>query len=311
MKYTSSGRLWWLVLSSLWVCHTAAVARQGAYGSGPTNSFLSQSNNFQAPPLGPTAPGTGQLGAPYMGTSALARSSALNPLSIPTGPGLVAWGPLAVYPHLLYSATYGNGIEAQPGKNSTTVVNTVAPGLLFRMGSHWTLDYTPSLSFYSNPLFHDTTDQSVLLMGGTTYRDWSLNLSQSYVDTTQPLVETGTQIEQDSYATALNAAWQMNGKMSLQLGLNQDFNFIQGLNSLHEWSTADWINCQFEPQFGAALGVTGGYDQMSLGSDMPFEQALGRLIFQPGAKLRLTVIGGAEDRQFRPSVRARAGESDF
>ena len=132
-------------------------------------------------------------------------------------------GPFAVFPHLLYSATYGNGIEAQPGQNSTTVINTVAPGLLLRMGSHWTLDYTPSLSFFSSPLFHDTTDQNVLLMGGTTYRDWSFSLSQSYVATAQPLVETGTQIEQEAYATALNAIWQMNGKLSLQLGLEPEF----------------------------------------------------------------------------------------
>jgi hypothetical protein len=317
MKKTSSGSLWWLVLSSLWVWQTAAVAQQGAYGSGlifdngltygnsPTNSFQSQSNNFQTPPLGPTAPGAGRLGAAYMGTSALGGSSALNPVSIPSGPGLVEWGPFDVYPHLLYRMTYGNAIEAQPGINSYTLVNTVAPGLLFRMGSHWTLDYTPSLSFYSNPLFRNTTDQSVALNGTTTYGDWSLNLSQSYVDTTQPLVETGTQVEQVAYATALNADWQMSGKMSLQLGLNQNFRFLQGLNNLHEWSTADWLNYQFEPQLGAALGLTGGYDQMSVGPDMPFEQVLGRLIFDPGTKLNLTLVGGAEKRQFvKPSAPA-------
>jgi hypothetical protein len=274
------------------------LAQQGAYWNGPTNSFLAQSNNFQTPPIGPTTPGTGQFGAPYMGTSALAGSSALNPVPIPAGSGLVNEGPFALYPHLLYRMTYGNDIRAQPGVNSTTLINTVAPGLLLKMGSHWYIDYTPSLSFYSNPNFRDTTDQSVLLMGGTTYGDWSLSLSQSYVDTTQPLVETGTQVEQDAYATALNAAWQMSGKMSLQLGLSQNFRFVQGFSSLHEWSTADWINCQFEPQFGAALGVTGGYDQLSLGSDMPFEQLLGRLVFRPGTKLNLTVSGGAEDRQF-------------
>jgi hypothetical protein len=285
------------------VSHTVALAQQGFFGNGPATNFMSQSNNFQTPRFGPTTPGTGQFGAPYMGTSALAGSSALNPVPIPTGPGLVERGPFALYPHLLYRMSYGNGIQAQPGVNSTTLINTVSPGLLLKMGSHWSLDYTPSLAFYSNPAFRDTTDQSVQLMGGTTYRDWSLSLSQSYLATTQPLVETGTQIEQDAYATALNADWQMGSKMSLQLGLNQNFRFIQALSSLHEWSTADWINYQFEPQFGAALGVTCGYDELSLASDMPFEQALGRLVFRPGTKLNLTVMGGAEDRQFvRPSA---------
>jgi hypothetical protein len=216
----------------------------------------------------------------------------------PTGPPLAGWGPFGIYPHLLYSLSYGNGIEARPGVNSTTLINTVAPGMFFRLGSVWFVDYTPSLTFYSNPVFHDTTDQKVLLSGTTTNGAWMLNLSQSYLDTTQPLVETGTQLEQEVFATAFNANWQMGSKSSLQLGLNQNFRFAQGLVNLHEWSTADWFNYQFQPQLGAALGVTGGYDELSLGSDNPFEQALGRVIFQPGAKLRLIVIGGVEDRQF-------------
>jgi hypothetical protein len=143
----------------------------------------------------------------------------------------------------------------------------------------------------------------VVLNGGTIYRDWTMYLSQSYIDTTQPLVETGTQVEQQAYATAFNAAWQMGSKTTLQLGLNQNFRFTEALNNIHEWTTADWYSYQFEPQLSAALGATFGYDKMSLGSDMPFEQALGRVIFQPGTKLRLMVIGGVEDRQFvKPSA---------
>jgi hypothetical protein len=298
MKNTSSGRFCWLVLPALWVCHTVAVAQQNVYGNGLIGSFQSQSNNFQSPFGNSITPAANQPLAPNMGTSALAGPSAFRSLYVPTGPGLVTVGPLAVYPHLLDTTTYGNGIEAQPGRNSTTWVNTVAPGLLLTLGSHWILDYTPSLAFYSNPLFHDTTGQHVVLNGVTTNGDWSLSLSQSYLDTTSPLLETGTQIEQQAYVTAFNAAWQMSSKLSLQLGLNQNFRFIPALDSVREWSSADWLNYQFEPQLGAALGVTGGYDLVSAGSDMPFEQALGRVVFAPGTKLLLILIGGAEDRQF-------------
>jgi hypothetical protein len=138
----------------------------------------------------------------------------------------------------------------------------------------------------------------VVLHGATTNGNWMLSLSQNYVDTTQPVVETGTQFELQAYATAMNAVWQMGGKSSLELGLSQIFRISEGLNNMHEWSTAEWYNYQFQPQFGAALGVTGGYDELSLGSDNPFEQALGRVNFQPGSKLTLTVMGGVEDRQF-------------
>jgi hypothetical protein len=217
----------------------------------------------------------------------------------------VQWGPFRVYPQITYSFTYGNGLEALPGLNSYTAINRVTPDVLIKMGDYWTLDYSPEWAFYSNPVFRDTTDQRVVLKGGTTYGDWTLNLSQSYIDTTQPLVETGTQVEQVAYVTALNAAWQMNGHVSLQLGLNQNFRFAQAFSDLHEWTTSDWLNYQFERQLGAAIGVTAGYDELSLGSDMPFEEVLARMNFQPGTKLVLSVNGGVEDRQFiHPSAPA-------
>ena len=157
-----------------------------------------------------------------MGTSALSGApSPVGPVTV--GPGIPLWGPIDVHPHLLYTFLYGNGIEAQPGQQSQTAINRVAPGFLLDLGKHWSIDYTPSFNFYSNPLFKDTTDEFVTLRGDWIYEDWVLGLSQSYVSSTQPLIETGAQTEQESYATALNASYQMGSKLSLQLGLNQNF----------------------------------------------------------------------------------------
>jgi hypothetical protein len=262
-----------------------------------------QSSTFQPQPVGPSTPGSAQPGAPYMGTSSLAGSPFNLGDYVSPGTGLALWGPFSVDPHLFYSFTYGSGLEALPGVNSTTTIKTLSPGLLLRMGSHWTLDYSPVLSFYSNPAFRDTTDQHVVLKGSTSYGDWTLSLMQSYINTTDPLVETGTQVEQDVYATALNAAWQMNGHLSLQLGLNQNFRSAQVLSDLHEWETSDWIHYQFERQFGVAIGVTGGYDELNIGPDMPFERFEAGMNFQPGTKLSLNLTGGIEDRQFvQPSA---------
>jgi hypothetical protein len=305
MKNTTPGLLCWFVLPSLCMCPIAALAQGNIYGNAPTNNYLSQSNNFLSQPVGPSSPGSAPFGGPFMGTSSLSAISEGQSRYLPAGPPLVEWGPFGFYPHLLYLVTYGNGLEAQPGTNSTTVVNTVTPGLFLKIGNVAFIDYTPSFAFYSNPLFRDTTDQRVVFNVSKTNGNWSLNLTQTYIDTTQPLVETGTQIEQEAYATALNAAWQTGDKTSLQLGVNQNFRFTEGLNTLHEWSTSDWFNYQFQPQIGGALGVTGGYDELSLGSDNPFEQVLGRVIFAPGTKLHLIVVGGVEDRQsihpFAPS----------
>src|SRR6516164_6714645 len=99
----------------------------------------------------------------------------------------------------------------------------------------------------------------------------------------------------------------MSTKMSLELALNQNFQFV-GQNSTtnqftdsHLWSTMDWLNYQFWPKFGLAIGLGGGYDQLTVGSDMTFVQVQGRINWTVGEKLSLLVEGGMEDRQFLDS----------
>ncbi|MGA2863522.1 MAG: hypothetical protein ABSF95_03435 [Verrucomicrobiota bacterium] len=224
--------------------------------------------------------------------------------AIANEPPLLQWGPVNLRAHLLYRFLYGDGIPARPGQNFTTVVNEVRPGLLFELGSHWTLDYTPTLRFYSNRQFRDTTDHSVVLNGATTYKDWTLGLSQRYASTSEPLIETGTQTDRENYSTAANATYHVSTKTSLELGLNQNFRFMgqnqagRPLTDSRDWSTLDWLNYQFWPRFGAALGVGFGYLDFSAGSDMTYEQLQGRINWQATAKVSLVLNAGFDDRQF-------------
>src|SRR6185503_14648059 len=104
--------------------------------------------------------------------------------------------------------------------------------------------------------------------GGTAYEDWVFGLSQGFTRSSAPLVETGTQTEQDAYTTALNGSYRMNSKMSLDLGLNQNFRFAQGLQNSREWSTLDWLNYQFFPRLDVAIGAGFGYVDVDTGPDM-------------------------------------------
>src|SRR5665213_3893846 len=190
MNMTISSRLCWLIVPALWVGHNSVVAQDDDIDQGPAPY------NFQSGPVGPTMTGSAQAGTSFMGTSSLAGSFFGLGENVAPGAAVAAWGPFSIYPQLGYLFTYGNGLQAQPGVNSTTVVNTVTPDVMIKIGSHWSLDYTPSETFYSNPLFQNTINQHVTFMGAEAYGDWTLSLSQSYVDTSQPLVETGTQVDQ-------------------------------------------------------------------------------------------------------------------
>jgi hypothetical protein len=297
MKNTSLGRFLWMVLPAVWLCQTSALAQVNLFGNSLTNKALVQSNNFESE----LSRLSSRFGSEYMGTTLSHSMGGRAPYN-PTGPPLESLGPVQFYPHLLYESSYGDGLPAQRGSNSTTFVNEVAPGMLLKIGRVWSLDYTPSMYFYSNPVFRDKTDEDVVLAGITTNGNWTLSLSQSYVEIAQPLEETGVQNQQTAFATALNAIWQVGTKFSLEMGVNQNFRFLaNGTNlntSLHEWRTTDWLSYQLQPQLSAAIGVGAGYDQLSYGSDMPFEQLLGRVVFRSGTKLALTLIGGAEEREF-------------
>ena len=246
---------------------------------------------------------------PSLGTSQLAPPPPVA--AVPTTP-LLQWGPVQFHPHEMYRFSYGDGLQAQPGQQLKTVINEFAPGLLLNIGSHWTLDYTPSLWFYSNSHFQDHTDHSVGLTGGTTYGDWTLGLSQHYASSSQPLVETASQTEQQAYSTALNADYHINTKLSLELGLSQSFLFIdEGANTRllqdsRQWSTMDWLNYQIWPRLGLAAGVGGGYVAMSVGSDMAFEQYQGRVSWRATDKFSFVLGGGLDDRQF-----VSGGQSDL
>jgi len=257
--------------------------------------------------------GQGVLAPPpidFSGIAPTARTTGTNqpgemPPQAPPAPEspLLQLGPVQMRPHLLYRFLYGDGIQARPGDQVKTAINEIYPGIFLGLGSHWVLDYTPTLRYYSSDKFRDTLDHAVALNGASTYNRWNVGFSQSYTTSSQPLVETGSQTDQEMFLTALNATYQINSALSLELGASQDFNFVdqtvQGsaLTDSRIWSTMDWLNYQFSPKLGAAIGVGFTYDNLSLGSDMISEQVQGRVIWRPGEKLSLTVSGGFEYRQ--------------
>jgi hypothetical protein len=244
---------------------------------------------------------------PALETAGTNRPAALETLF--SAPAVVSkplfeLGPVQFRPHLLYRFMYGDGIPAAPGQNFKTAIHEIYPGILLNLGSHWSLDYTPTLRFYSNRQFSDTTDHAVSLNGGVTSGSWVLGFGQSYISSSQPLLETGTETGQQSYNTALSAIYHFNDRTSLELGANQNFLYLQQGPALEQlsdsktWSTLDWFNYQFDPKFSAAVGVGFGYVDMTIGPNMTFEQLQGRVNWRPGEKLTLTLTGGAEDRQF-------------
>ena len=215
-------------------------------------------------------------------------------------------GPLTLRPHPYYQFLYGSGILVATNQPVNTTIQQISPGFLIDVGSHLTLDCTPTWTLYSNKKFNDTFENAAGLTWGGAYNSWVFGVSQSYAASSAPTIQTGTQTSQENYLTAVSASYNFNSKMSMDLAANQNFNFADQLESYREWSTLDWLNYQFWPRLGVAAGVGLGYDDVPSSPDMLFEQYQGRVQWRATDKISFQLHGGVEDRQFHGG-----GQSDL
>ncbi|MCF7762208.1 MAG: hypothetical protein K9N62_00890 [Verrucomicrobia bacterium] len=299
-RVVSRGRGYGLGLCSL-------MFLAGAAGQGIENPKF---DSFALPATFPSAafqssaasaPGTSQLpGLPPLASLPFADQKPFQ------------MGPVNIRPHFLYRYSTSTGIQSRPGRSSDSAIQEVSPGVLLELGDHWMLDYTPSLRFYSSRSFQDSTDHSVMFNGGTLYRGWTFGLSQGYSRSLQPLAETASQAERESFTTAINAGYRLTSALSLQMGASQSIQFArqigtsQELNNSRLWSSLNSLNYRLTDKWGLGLSAGGGYDDVGSGPNMAHEQVQGNINWRPSDKLHLSFNGGAEYRQFAGSGRPDA-----
>lgn len=208
------------------------------------------------------------------------------------------WGPVTLRPRLSYRFLYGDGLPSAQTSHVSSVVQGVSPGLLFGIGNHWILDYGPTWTFYSSKELRNTLDQHVRFTGGTAFEDWTFGLTQSYMSSSEPLIETGVQTDQEIFLTDLTASYQFNSKMSTDISLDQTVASAQNFSSYRQWSLLDWLNYQFWPRLDAGVGVSVGYVNSDDGPDMTFEGLQARTRWRATDKLSLEIHAGLEAREF-------------
>ena len=254
---------------------------------------------------GPVLPFFGaSAGAPLAGTSQLGGTPPAATFGTDASDTPFRWGRLALRPHFSYSMSYGNSLSYSAGEQANTWIQQFSPGILLNLGEHWTLDYTPTLRWYSDSHFTDGFDHRVLLQGQTTFRDWTFGLSQGFSMTSDPLIETGAQTDQETYSTSIRAGRSLGSKLSMDLGLAQNLRFIDGnssnqsLTDTKSWSTMNWLDYLYVQRLSFGLGAGFTYDNVKVGSDMTSEQVQARARWVPANKLSLSLSGGLDIRQF-------------
>jgi hypothetical protein len=223
--------------------------------------------------------------------------SAAVPAFAPDTP-VIESGPLTVRAHFFYSYLYGDGIPSRDGQRQTTAIQNVAPDFLIDLGTHWTIDYTPTWVFYSSSAFKDSVDQSVRMTGWATAEDWIMQFSQSYSTTSSPLIETGAQTKQVYWSTNLSGTYSFNSKMALELTALHSYQSAESFTTSQEWSTMDWLHYKFAPQLDTSVGLGYGYVGVSKGTDMTYTRPQVQVTWTATRKITFTIHGGEESRHF-------------
>jgi hypothetical protein len=219
-------------------------------------------------------------------------------------------GPMTAEPHVSYQVTYANGVQSSPGNPQSTTVQSLSPGVTLIIGTHWTLDYTPSLTFYSDKNLNDSVSHSVSLSGVATYNDWVFSLSQGFSASSDPNVQTGAQTDQKSYSTSFSASYSFNDKVSLDSSISQSIGAING-NSLsltnvsqnftnlnggsRNWSISESLNYKFFPRLNAGVTAGFGYVNVDSGSDQINESLSGDVNWRATDKTSFVINAGVSD----------------
>jgi hypothetical protein len=214
-------------------------------------------------------------------------------------------GPVTFRPHVNYNFVYGDSIEYSTNHTTSSIIQTIAPGMSVDLGKHWTADYTPTLTYYSSSQLSDSLNHQASLNGATAYEDWLLGLTQTWNLSSAPLAQTAAQTETEDFNTGATASYIINNHFSTDLGVNQDFNYVTGIQDSKTWSTMDWLNYSFWKRLAIGIGAGAGYTSLSpdgnSGSSpgiQTFEQLQGRVNWRATDKFSFSVSAGFEDRAF-------------
>jgi len=216
------------------------------------------------------------------------------------------YGPYVLRPHVNYSFVYGTGLLTSTNHPVNSIIQTISPGATLDLGQHWSVDYSPSLVYYSNKQLPNSANQAATLNGGTRYGDWTFGLSQTYTLATSLLAETAQETKQEEYVTSLNAEYAISDRWLATFGVSQDILDNTGFNSSKTWSTSEGLNYTFWKRLTVGISVGDGYVALKENGDQQYQSFQGTLNWRATDKLSLSLSGGFEEQEFSTVGEANA-----
>lgn len=269
------------------------ICKIGLLAVGATTQVLSShaQSVFGSDPVVPTAPSTIQ--------------ASNNAPAAATDSPPIQWGELTLRPRLSYLVLYGDGVLVRPGQQASSTMQILSAGIQLNLGTHWTLDYSPTETIYSNADFNDTLSHLLNLTGRIGYGNWQFQLAQSYSQSADLLIQTARQTEQKSYDTSVSASYRFGPHMQLDSTVGQSVLTVDNqaataaVPSTRTQFVSERLNYIFSPRLNANVSYDIGYSKVNPGSDMSYTRPQAQIVWLPTDKITLNVQGGSEFRKIR------------
>jgi hypothetical protein len=194
----------------------------------------------------------------------------------------------------------------------------VTPAILLQYGTHEgekgyaSLVYAPTLIRFFHHSDQNSDDQNVALNAQYPFQRLTLDLEESYTQTTGVNQDSNTRTTQTSSATSVGGSYEVDDKISVASHFNEDVTTFGGVGSQNsdaagggaagQGDTTSSINNSLSYRLSEKISlgpsVNVGVDKPQDEAQQTFEQALVGATYVPTEKISFFAQGGAEFRQY-------------
>jgi hypothetical protein len=219
-------------------------------------------------------------------------------MAAPASSNPFTFGTLVLHPNASYFISSSDGAQSRPGNPVKTTLQTATGGVSADLGKRWSTSYSASWSHYSSSEFSDAIDHSASLTGSDTLGEWAVHVAASYGSFSAPIPETGKQTKGFSIATSVGGSRHFSPNLSLELGLNRNFNFADEYDTGGDLGMNGRIHYSFSRSLDASIGTSASYVTKGSNPDQLALNPTAALSWRPSGKLSLSASAGAGYNNF-------------
>ena len=201
-------------------------------------------------------------------------------------------------PSLTYSLQYGDGLASAVGTEENTVVQQLTPSVYIVFAEKTNLTYSPSFTWYSSDAYDSTVSHTASASTAWRFGEAGLSLGQNYTRTNAPLIETGVQTKQETWATNFDARYPLGERTSLNGGLGRSVRNTDAFTDVETWSASVALSRVINAALTANAALSGAYNSVDPGADLLSRTATVGAAWTPSPKISANLNVGLDFSEF-------------